>query len=391
MQIFSKVIKEKERVYSPLASLSPLSDILYLDLETTGLSAHHNRIFLIGCAYHTSSGWTITQWFDDTGEGESDILNSFLIFAKPFGTFVHYNGSRFDIPFLVRRIEADRLNNVIANKKSVDLYRMIRPYKKILSLVNYQQQTIERYMGTGRTESRSGAELVELYHQYLQDPRPDLSAPIIAHNEADVRGLIGITPVIGMQDVFTACLLCTKAGADYYTGVDGARHEELILECRMQDVPYAGEILKKPVSATADGCYMTANGADVNIKVPIYREEMKYFYANFRDYYYLPGRDEALHKSIAGFIDKEKREQAKAENCYTRKKGSFLPEWALFREPFFKRSYRDKDAFFEFSDEMKKDRSFFSDYATYIYRHIVGRLGVPAPKANTAAQMPDDD
>ena len=82
---------------------------------------------------------------------------------------------------------------------------------------------------------------------------------------------------------------------------------------------------------------------------------MKYFYANYKDYYYLPGQDLAMHKSIASFVDSSRREQAKAENCYTRKTSSFLPG----------------GIFFEFTQEMKRDKDFFSAYATYIYRHIV--------------------
>ena len=127
----------------------------------------------------------------------------------------------------------------------------------------------------------------------------------------------------------------------------------------------------RPVTASADGCYFTTDGTHVTIKVPLYCQEMKYFYANYKDYYYLPGQDLAMHKSIASFVDSSRREQAKAENCYTRKTSSFLPEWDAFRAPFFKTSYKDSGIFFEFTQEMKRDKDFFSAYATYIYRHIV--------------------
>ena len=100
--------------------------------------------------------------------------------------------------------------------------------------------------------------------------------------------------------------------------------------------------------------------------VPIYEEELKYFYANYKNYYYLPTEDMAIHKSIASFVDKDYREQATAENCYTRKFSLYLPQWEVLTEPFFKRDYRSRDLFFELTDDIKKDRDLFSRYASHI-------------------------
>ncbi|MDE6737678.1 MAG: hypothetical protein K2K07_01090, partial [Lachnospiraceae bacterium] len=87
-------------------------------------------------------------------------------------------------------------------------------------------------------------------------------------------------------------------------------------------------------------------------------------------YYYLPEEDVALHKSVASFVDKEHRVQAGAANCYTRKFSTYLPQWDIFMEPFFKRDYKSKDLFFELTDEMKTDRELFSRYAQY----LLGRM-----------------
>ena len=100
--------------------------------------------------------------------------------------------------------------------------------------------------------------------------------------------------------------------------------------------------------------------------VPIYEEELKYFYANYKDYYYLPTEDMALHKSISSFVERDYRQQATASNCYTRKLSSYLPQWKVLVEPFFKREYKSKDLFFELTDDIKKNRQLFSDYASHI-------------------------
>jgi hypothetical protein len=104
---------------------------------------------------------------------------------------------------------------------------------------------------------------------------------------------------------------------------------------------------------------------------------MKYFYAGYKDYFYLPDEDTAIHKYIASYVDKDNKVPARPDNCYTRKTAFYLPQWQmgggdLFRKPFFKRSYKDPDLFFEFTDDLKKDRNFLSDYAYHVYRHLLG-------------------
>ena len=74
----------------------------------------------------------------------------------------------------------------------------------------------------------------------------------------------------------------------------------------------------------------------------------------------------ALHKSVAGFVDKAHRIPASAANCYTRKLSNYLPQWDIVFEPFFKREYKSKELFFELTDELKKDRQAFSRYASHI-------------------------
>ena len=124
--------------------------------------------------------------------------------------------------------------------------------------------------------------------------------------------------------------------------------------------------LPQEISVAANNCYFRGIGEEGQLKVPIYEEELKYFYANYKDYYYLPTEDVALHKSVAGFVDREHRMQATAATCYTRKQSQYLPQWDHIVEPFFKREYKSKDLFFEVSDEIKQDRNLFTKYANHV-------------------------
>ena len=44
----------------------------------------------------------------------------------------------------------------------------------------------------------------------------------------------------------------------------------------------------------------------------------KHFYPDYKDYFYLPFEDRAVHKSIGSCVDKDARVKTTASNCYTK-------------------------------------------------------------------------
>lgn len=364
MRIISKNINREcdERL---LSTLAPLSNILFLDIETTGLSAVKNRIYLIGCICRQADGWTMTQWFDNTGVEEKVILSSFLVFVAGYKCIVHYNGDRFDLPFLKKRLAVHSLPDPLEEMDSVDLYKSISPYKRLLALPDYRQQTLEALLTTGRAEDAPGSEMVRLYNTYIVNPVQDLMNRILEHNEADVTGLLTLVSLLRFSELADPHIRVYRAQANAFQDYNGSQQEEIFLYFRLQSP------LPAPVYAHGDHCFLKIDKEEGILKIPLYSETMKYFYANYKDYYFLPEEDMAVHKYIAQYVDRGHRVQAKPETCYTRKAGSFLPEWDLFRTPFFKRAYADRDLFFEFTDDMKRDRKFLTDYASYVMGHII--------------------
>ena len=369
MRIISKPI-ELNTAFSLPDIEADVREVLFLDIETTGISRSASTVYLIGCVYMQPEGWQMTQWFDDTGLDEKLLLSSFLVFCSKYRYVINYNGNRFDLPFLRARMEFHGLLDAASSfltMESVDLYGYIAPYRHLLGLPDYRQQTLEACLQTGRTEDADGKELIDAYKKYLLLPSSDMLDRLVLHNEANVAGLLKLLPLSAFSRLEDMHVTVTHAQANYYTDHEGKQAEELLVRFKMDFA------LPARIYAGADHCYLRIEGDSGVLKIPLYSEEMKYFYANYRDYYYLPAEDMAIHKYIATYVDPNRRIQAKPETCYTRKTASYLPQWTLYRTPFFKRSFEDKSIFFEFTDEMKRDRDALSEYAAYVLRHIIFR------------------
>ena len=65
----------------PIDTLSPLNEILFLDIETTGFSAKSSNLYLIGCAYYENDEWKLIQWLAENYEDETEVLKAFLEFS----------------------------------------------------------------------------------------------------------------------------------------------------------------------------------------------------------------------------------------------------------------------------------------------------------------------
>lgn len=344
----------------PLERLAPLNQILFLDIETTGFTAKSSVLYMIGCAYYEEDGMYIKQLMAETYEQEKDILCEFFTFASRFKYLIHFNGNNFDLPFLLQKCEQYGLPCNFDNFRGIDLYKRISPYKFFLKLPNCKQKTIEQYLGIKREDIFSGGELIGIYHDYVQQPDELACAALLLHNFEDVLGMLSILPILSYYDLFNGELKAKKVQANYYTDHAGNRRQELIMTLTLPSS------LPVPLSVAAGGLYFKGAGDEAHIKVPIYEEELKYFYTNYKDYYYLPLEDVALHKSVAAFVDKEHRLQATAATCYTRKHSLYLPESEPLITPIFKRDYKSKELFFELTDELKRDRAAFTAYARHV-------------------------
>ncbi len=343
-----------------LESLADLKDIIFLDIETTGLTPKNSNLYLIGCVYYENESYHSIQWFAEKYEEELQVLTSFFEFLKKYKYLIHYNGNNFDIPYLLKKCEEYNLDYNFDNCGGIDIYRRITLCRDLFPLADLKQKTVEDFLGLDREDTYSGRELISKYHNYVCNPTENELNELLLHNEEDLKGMLSVVSMLSYSDIFNKPIRVMKAQANYYNGDDRRGSEEIVMKLRFESP------LPMPVSFKSLGCKFTAEGLDGSLSVPMYDEEMKYFYSNYKNYYYLPAEDIAMHKSVASYVDKSHRIQANASNCYTRKKSKFLPQFDLVFTPFFKREYKSKAMFFELTDDFKKSRSAFSMYASHI-------------------------
>lgn len=319
----------------PLHHLGTLEKLLFFDIETTGLSGDYSSLYLVGCTYYRNSSWHLIQWFADTADSEESLLTSFFHFLKGFDTVIHYNGDGFDIPYLLKRCHALHLPYDFSQVISVDLYRRIRPYKKLLNLENVKQKSIERFLGVNREDRYSGGELIQVYEDYLQTHEDSLYDMLMLHNREDLEGMPLILPILNYPDFLEHEFTLEDASVE----TSSTLTLSLKSPCEIP-VPFRG---------STDLFSAEAHNHHLHLDIRLYDGTLKYFYPDYRDYYYLIYEDTAVHKSIGEYVDRSARKKATAQTCYTKKSGLFLPQPVPLWEPVLKKQYRDKITYVEYT------------------------------------------
>lgn len=343
-----------------IEKLGKQEDILFVDIETTGLSPENASIYLMGCCFFHKGEWMIRQWLCEDPSEEKDLLEAFINHLASFHTLIHFNGNQFDLPFITKRAAEHGFPISFSSFNGIDIYKRIYPYRHFLRLLNCKQKTLEDFLGINREDEYSGGELIRVYKSFCQTKDDESLHLLLTHNRDDVYGMLRLLPILSYADFFNDKLTIRQVETNTTKDAFGRPQKELLIYFTLSTV------LPKPISCHGNDCYFSGRNNDGMLKVPIFCEEMKYFYSDYKNYYYLPHEDMAIHKSVSTYVDPAFRQQALASNCYTRKNGEYLPQWDIVFEPFFKREYESKHLFFELTDDFKNNREAFSVYASHI-------------------------
>jgi len=353
-----------------------ISKIAFFDIETTGLSAQTSYLYLIGCAYYKDGSFHLIQWFSESIHEEASLITSFFDFLKAYELLIHFNGTGFDIPFIREKIKIHGLDCSFENIQSFDIYRIIKPYRRMFGMDNMRLKTIEGFLNIHRKDKLDGEELIGVYASYLGKKRyedlrqirfPDMKQDkptesellleqLLLHNEDDIRGLLSISIVLNYISLIEKPIRILNAKTE-----NGRLHIQFEIYNKLPvNIRFGDNIAS--ISTTGDLA---------SLSVQIYEGELKHFYDNYRDYFYLPEEDCAVHKSVATYVDKAYRVKAKPSTCYTKKQGLFAPQFDKWLSPYFMFNHQDKLSFVEIHTDSLLQEDKLELYVKQMLKHLL--------------------
>lgn len=331
-------------------------EVLFFDIETTGFSPRAASIYLIGCSFYTKNGWCVRQYFADTPAQEGEIVRAFTSFAASFSNVVHFNGQTFDVPFLQAKCKKHAVKAFVPEKQC-DIYKSLSPYKNILHLQGCRQKQLEEFIGIHREDPFNGGQLIELYRAYGETRKERLLKVLLLHNLEDLTGMLMICSLMSIPRLFEQGGFLLER-TELMTSPDSEQQKRLECQIRIRtETELPVPIACHGFSEATKQCFLSGRGRTVLIRLPVMEGELKFFYPDYKNYSYLPDEDQAIHKSVAVYVDKSRRMPATAETCYTKRTGRFLPCFAPLPEsvPVFRASHREKQAWIE------ADEAFLAD------------------------------
>lgn len=335
----------------PPERLGNIHDLLFFDIETTGFSGDYASVYLIGCVWHDTKSWVLTQYFADDKEAEEEVLDAFFKLMNTKKILIHFNGDGFDIPFLQKRC-------IFYNKKwnfnsieSFDIYKKTKPLKKLLGLESLKQKSIEAFLGITREDKYNGGQLIEVYREYLDTGDEKLKHLLILHNADDLKGMPKILPILAYPDFLTEDFSFKGLESRDIPYTDGNSEKHLLLH------------YESPVFLTSGFHFsigelkLEAKENHLTLDLPLFSGELKRFYSDYKNYYYMIYEDCAIHKSVGQYVDCSARKKATAKTCYTRAAGLFVPQPLLddgtpMWHECLKADYKSKQLFVPYSEQL---------------------------------------
>ena len=359
----------KELDFLPSTDLSricPPEEMLFFDIETTGLRKETTQLYLIGCAYVQNGTWYVRQWLTENLSDEYYVLTDFLSFASSFRTLVHFNGERFDIPYLQYKCEYYETDTDLSGFSSYDLYRRARCARTLLGGCSLSQKSVEEMLGIRREDKLNGGLLIPVYYEYEKTGAPELEELLLLHNFDDMQGMLKILPVTAFGDLF-------DGGFTWESISESMGY--LILEYHLaQALPVcAGVCLgfdkkgKLTVTEETSSPMVRIYAGDqlLQISIRILDGTGRLAMAPVSDYYYVPELDTVIHRDVAQYMDRSKLRKATAANCFVKKQGQFLP--MLVEDGFKsfclgenrKEQYIDREAFTTWLESSPEEKQLY--------------------------------
>jgi uncharacterized protein YprB with RNaseH-like and TPR domain len=295
-------------------------EVLFFDIETTGFDSNREYIYLIGCIYYEHSIWKLVQLFSQNGENgdEKLILTHFFELVKHRNKLMHFNGDTFDIRFILKRAEILGMSTFFNPIESIDFYKIIKKYKNIFNLENYKLKTIERFLNIEREDIYTGGELIQVYKNYIHNKSLELEKSLLLHNEEDLYGLINIVDIMK----YILCVDQLKNNSNFT--VSDYEIDQEFKNITFYIIPQIVVNFNTFIKYKTWNCTFDKENNIIVFNIELSYGIYHHFFENYKDYFYIPKLDEAMHKSISKMMDKKDLVKANKSNCYIKKEGYFI-------------------------------------------------------------------
>ena len=342
----------------------------FFDIETCGLSARSAPVYMIGAVAPDKLGrFVFRQWFAETPAEEPALLRAFFDSLPARVRLLHYNGTTFDIPFLRDRSRILGLPP-FTGSLSLDLYTPLRRLKTLAGLSSCRQRDLEPLAGYDREDPYDGGTLIRFYSEFVglskfnKDAAEARFRDLARQNREDLLGLVTLCRLLPCVDIASspvenaeiaridadAVTLRLRTAADWPAGLTLRKPLEKLLSLKS-----APSVSSFTLSGENDGSLL--------LTIPVLTEPAKHYYANYKDYYYLPLENRVIHKSISSHMDKAYRRAAKRDEAFEWSRGELLPQTGELFSPGF--VYKTKDLCHLFPvRELEKHPEHLTAYAT---------------------------
>jgi uncharacterized protein YprB with RNaseH-like and TPR domain len=167
-------------------------EMLFLDIETTGLGGAGAMTFLVGTGLLDGDQFVLRQYLALSPADEGALLDALLedgrLESEP--VLVTYNGRRFDAPALDERATMHRRRAGFDSLRQLDLLHPVRSaYGGLLQSCRLAVVEADVLGLTRHDEDVPGAAVPQWYFQFLRSGDGRHLLPIINHNAQDVVSL----------------------------------------------------------------------------------------------------------------------------------------------------------------------------------------------------------
>ncbi len=165
------------------------SELIFFDLETTGLGGAGALAFLAGVGSITKKGFEVRQYLLPDYPDERAMLDQL---AQEFGderTVVSYNGAAFDMTLIRERLIINRVDHEINYKHHIDLLHPVRRlFKRRIgecSLTSVERNILSYF----RTDDIPGYLIPSVYFEWLSSGDLGQINEVLEHNRIDILAM----------------------------------------------------------------------------------------------------------------------------------------------------------------------------------------------------------